>query len=496
MRAPNDEDVTFAGQMPVYGASAFATNSISVSTKANCSGSPTSYMWQVSITIVYALLPPPSAGELSASSVDAGSAISIDLTNAQMASCTHTLYWSIGAYNSTQNLAQGVDTSEFTIPLAWLKAMPSSSSGAASVKVTTYLSGQSLGYNTYTFYITAGSAIIPSISSFTATRIDGDVPSGWDIYVQGKSKVRLQVSASSVYGATISVYSIYGDGYTGSVNDYTTGFINGSGTITYTVGVIDSRGKTATTTVQITVYSYAAPSVSPTSVYRCLVDGTISGAGTYAKAKGTVAVSSCNSNNALVSYAMYFKEVVQPDESYALIEDEAASNTYYVFGAGAIDQAKSYNVKFVLTDSLGENTVVIVLSAARFIIFLRDGGTGIAFGMESSQANAFEVSADWPVYFGGVQMLPPLVFTFTLVAASWAGSGPYTQSVNVTGMLAAYVPISDIVLSTTTATAMAQLESYKFLLNGNITTANGSISAICYEDKPTVNLPIRMVVNR
>lgn len=85
-------------------------------------------------------------------------------------------------------------------------------------------------------------------------------------------------------------------------------------------------------------------------------------------------------------------------------------------------------------------------------------------------------------------------FTATLPTAGWTGSGPYTQTVNVAGLLATDVPVADIVLSDTTATAITQLEAYSYL--GRMVTGAGTLAATCYSSKPAVDLPLVLKVVR
>lgn len=86
------------------------------------------------------------------------------------------------------------------------------------------------------------------------------------------------------------------------------------------------------------------------------------------------------------------------------------------------------------------------------------------------------------------------VYTATLTAAGWSASTPYTQTVTVSGLLAADEPFIRPVLSTTTATAIAQKEAAGCV--DVITAAANSITAKCLTDKPTADIPIRIVVIR
>lgn len=85
-------------------------------------------------------------------------------------------------------------------------------------------------------------------------------------------------------------------------------------------------------------------------------------------------------------------------------------------------------------------------------------------------------------------------FTATIPASQWSASAPYTQTVNVTGVLDTDEPMVDVTLSSTTATAIAQLEAYSYI--GKIVAGAGTITITCLETKPTVDIPIRMKVIR
>lgn len=85
-------------------------------------------------------------------------------------------------------------------------------------------------------------------------------------------------------------------------------------------------------------------------------------------------------------------------------------------------------------------------------------------------------------------------YTATLTADGWSDSAPYTQTVAVEGILDTDNPITDIVLSDDTDTAMAELEGWSCV--SRIVTAEGSIMATCLEEVPTVDMTIQMKVVR
>ena len=84
-------------------------------------------------------------------------------------------------------------------------------------------------------------------------------------------------------------------------------------------------------------------------------------------------------------------------------------------------------------------------------------------------------------------------YTATL-STTWSGSGPYTQTVSISGILASDNPIVDLVPDADVARARLQIESWGFV--GKVTTAANSITVTCYDDKPTITLPIQLKVVR
>lgn len=88
-----------------------------------------------------------------------------------------------------------------------------------------------------------------------------------------------------------------------------------------------------------------------------------------------------------------------------------------------------------------------------------------------------------------------VLYTSTL-STSWTanGSNGYMQTVSVSGVLASDTPVIGIVQTSTVATNQTLLENWALV--SRITTANNSITAYCYGDKPTVALPIQILCVR
>ena len=84
-------------------------------------------------------------------------------------------------------------------------------------------------------------------------------------------------------------------------------------------------------------------------------------------------------------------------------------------------------------------------------------------------------------------------YTATL-GTGWTGSGPYTQTVAVSGILATDMPHITPVYSDDNDTAIAQKEAWNCV--SKAVAANGWINFYCFEEKPTTAIPIQVEVIR
>ena len=336
------------------------------------------------------------------SSVAAGSASTVTFTNPYLNNVYHIVDWRFGSslvHSARTNI--GDSSVSYTIPLSWLTNIPNATSGTATVAVTTYsYAGSELGTDTYSFTITAPSTAVPTIS-LAATRIDNSVPSSWGIYVQGQSGIKITATAAGYQGSTVASYTISG-GATGTQtsNVFTISKIYASGTVTYTVKVTDSRGRTATASVSISVVAYSAPAFSATDAFRCVAGGTASDTGTYISAKATGTYASVSSKNSMTLKVQY---TLSTSEAYSAAVT-LTNGTASIIGNGSIDINYSFKVKFTLSDAFNTIEKVLNVGTAAFTVFFRQGGNGVAIGKVSERANAVEINPDWDIYHGSTKL--------------------------------------------------------------------------------------------
>lgn len=242
----------------------------------------------------------------------------------------------------------------------------------------------------------------PNISSVTPV---SSVTTGTfaNLYVQGKTTVKLTCNATMGSGATISSYTFSGPNLNASStsNIATSGIITSSGTLTYTVIVTDSRGRTASTTVPITVHPYAKPSFKSVSVNRSNSAGLSDGGGTYAKYTVEGAYSSVGGKNTRTITIAHSSNNGSTYSAETTIQ--AATNlnptVSNVYGSGSLSATTSYLIRFTIKDGYGATeTAILTLSTVSRAINIKADNNGIAFG-KIAEGNGVETP--WNITFKG-----------------------------------------------------------------------------------------------
>ena len=356
--------------------------------------------WSVNASQMVTLRTIPRTSSISMPATTMGSAGTISISRAS-SSFTHTLTYSFGSASGTIATKTSATSVSWTPPTSLATQIPNSTSGTCTLTCYTYNGNTLVGTSTCTVTLSVPASIKPTMTSFTATRVDGTVPSSWGIYVQTKSKATLTINgAAGASGSTITAYSITGGGLSSTQSSVTTGFLNTSGSITFTGKVCDSRGRWSDElTVTITVVAYSSPRFTSYTTQRCTSAGTSSANGTYAKSTVSFYWWSCNGKNTLTTAVAYKKST---DSSYTDASTTFSSGTEFVFGGGNLSVDYSYDIRFTLTDAFGSVTVVDSLSTASVLMDFKAGGTGLAVGKVSETDNCFEVSENWDVKVYGM----------------------------------------------------------------------------------------------
>ena len=320
----------------------------------------------------------------------------------------------------TVNVAANSSSASFTIPNTWLNYVTNSTTATATATLTTYSGSTSLGSSSKTFTVSVPSNVKPTISSFTASHYSANATvRGWGVFVQGFSKADLSVSATAGTGASISSISFTGTSIntSGTATTARTGIIDAYGTVTFTVKVTDSRGRSATSTVSVTVQPYAAPVVIRIGTMRADADGTTNNSsGAYLKVLPIYSLSSVDGHNSFTAQTLSY---YAHGSGTPLASISCVSSTTYgpPDNLWAINLADAYDVAVSVTDALGSTTTKMVTLPGASGIWYDRSNNALGLGAPPSAQNMF--SCDWNAEFHGTVDVTQRRCSATLSSAGW-----------------------------------------------------------------------------
>ena len=336
-----------------------------------------------------------SVPTVSASSVNLGSAVTIS-TNRLTTSATHTLTYAFGSTSGT--IATGVgDSVSWTPGLALAAQIPNATSGLCTITCKTFVSGTETGSSSVTLTLNVPSSVVPSISSVSVAEAASGIAAQFGGYVRTRSKLSVAISASGSQGSTVSSYRTTLDNVTYTSSSFTSNTLNTAGTLSMTVTVTDSRGRTATASRSITVLDYSPPSLTAFRAERCNTDGSAAQMdGTKVRVSLAGSVSSVGSKN-VISCTVYYR--LSTASAWTQATTVSASN-YAVSATNLLlsptfDTLSSYDLKVRLTDYFYYVEQTVSIGTKQVLMDFYSGGNGIAFGKVAESAEKIEFG--WPV---------------------------------------------------------------------------------------------------
>lgn len=318
-----------------------------------------------------------------------GSPVTVNISR-EVSSFTHKVYYTFGE-TKDYLLGSNVGTSlTFTPSMNDCNDIPNAAKGTATIRVDTYSGSTKIGSASKNFTLNVPASVVPTLTGISFTRIDGEVPSDWGLYVKTKSKVKAAITgAAGAYGSTIKSYSISGGGYSGTAASLTTGFLNTAGTVTFTAKITDSRGRTTTKTASITVTDYAPPVLSSVAGFRCDAKGTEQDDGNYISLTANFSGSVLDGKNPVTGEYRYKVEGGDWSGFSPLVSGEPA-----VFAATG---DATFTVQVQVSDTFSSFTQNIVVNSIRFIMDFKAGGTGISFGKAAEYDDTLD--CNWEGHF-------------------------------------------------------------------------------------------------
>lgn len=352
-------------------------------------------------------IPRATTPTISASSVNMGASITINMPRASSA-FDHTLTYKFG--NATGTIGSGLGTRKaWEVPLTLANQIPSGTSGTCTITCKTYNGSTLIGTKTVSFKANVPASVVPTISAVSMAETVSGLAAQFGAFVQGKSKVKISITAAGAYGSTIKTYKANVDGKDYSGAAPTTGTLS-SGSKAVTITVTDSRGRTAKTTKTLTVVAYSAPTIPILSAVRALADGTDNYEGQHGKIALSFSVASVGGKNTSI-YTLEYKAksatswtALQAGTGFTLSETIITEDALF-----SVDSA--FDIRLSVKDYFTTIRKAVEIPTAFTLLDFNASGRGIAFGKVSELTEGVEFALPVKSWHGELVnspiMLPP-----------------------------------------------------------------------------------------
>lgn len=341
-------------------------------------------------------IPRATTPTLSATSVNMGSSVTINLPRAS-SSFTHDIAYRVKSSDAWTTFATGRGTSytwEVPTDFAWL--IPNATSLTVTLRVTTKSGSTTIGTKNVSITLKVPTSAIPTVSSLTAVEATSGLAAQFGAFIQNKSKLAVSLSAAGAWGSTITERKVTVTGLSGTFTSasFTTGVLPKSGTVVIAAQVKDSRGRwSSTKALNVSVLAYAKPKIQALKAYRCTAAGTPADDGAYIAVQYQYSVTSLGSKN---TAAMELSSKKSIDSSYTRLTTGTAlsANTTYVSTVvHSVDN--SYDVRMTVEDWFGEETAATTEAPSAAVIFdIKANGKGFAVG-KTAEEDGFDIG--WPL---------------------------------------------------------------------------------------------------
>lgn len=348
-----------------------------------------------------AVSPAASIPTAEASSVELGGSVKI-YTNRRDNTFYHRIGCKFGSYSHWGKDIFDDDIAQawflFSPPVSLASEIPNATSGTCTIYLTTYSDAactrQVGDTQSMTLTLTVPASVKPAVSA--ALSDEAGYLGTFNDYVQGKSRLKLNATASQAYGSQIKSYTFIVDGKTtASTSNEVTVDLLSAGTISVIVRVTDGRGRVSTDyTTTITVLPYAAPQITAMTASRCKKDGTPDPTGTYVNVVFSGAISVLNNINT----AVWKVGRKKPTDEYWTETTVTVSQKYAPNSVPTIISGIAVNSPYIFrisaTDTVTGTVTSVEIPVPAGYAFLRTNANldGLSFGKEEVKPNTLGVA--------------------------------------------------------------------------------------------------------
>ena len=319
------------------------------------------------------------------SSVNIGDSITIHMNT--KASFTHKVTATFGNKTEvvTNSCVDNVVWNGFTLA-KFAGQIPNATSGTLTFTVDTMNGSKKIGTKTVSVTANLPSTVVPScsISSLTNTN------NSFGCYAKLLSGVKVKPTAAGVYGSTIRTLKIsvtdMNDKTASSGTEYTFDPFQKIGSKKITVSATDSRGRSAITSMSITVVDYSFPTArisasrgTGSTTNNFVADDT----GDHAKISSIGSVSGISGNT--ITPILQYK--VASQTAWTNIPVSASSTSFNDTCIISVSDTQAYDIRLIVRDKAGREAIAtMTLSNGFATMDYKAGGDGIAFGKTANRA--------------------------------------------------------------------------------------------------------------
>ena len=341
-----------------------------------------------------------------------GSAQTIKITK-KNSSFTHTLKYTWGGSTTTIVTKTTATSYTWTPPVSMAASIPNNPSGTCKLICETYNGSTLVGSDDLSFTLSVPASVVPTISAFTHSEAVTNIKNNFGIYVDTKSKITYAVTAAGAQGSTIKSYSVSIAGQkfstaTGTTKEINVGLTETSDSVggkeyKATATVTDSRGRTATKEITITVYKYIPPTITGFTVKRSTSAGVANDEGTALLTSYAAKIASVNSKNS-GSVTIAYKKTT--DSSYTTARSLSFTGTKtenVVLSNITFETDTMYHVKITVSDLVGTTiTSVYEVPTAKPMLDLKANKKGVGIGKVATDDDLLDIGFKTRFY-GGIK---------------------------------------------------------------------------------------------
>ena len=332
-----------------------------------------------------------------------GKTVTIGLPRA-VSSFTHTLTYTFGSASGT--IAEGAGTeAQWAVPYDLAAQIPNNASGTGTLTCKTYSGSTLIGTQSVNFTATVPSNSTTQPSDTIAVSPVSSLAAPFrGLYIQGRTKAKINHTASGKYGATIKSYAATVDGQTYTGKTPTTDILATPGTLTITGTATDSRGIIGTALASIAVLAYTPPSVERNTstnalvCARALANGTLDDDGTLLYVACSRKFSALNGNNGASVQVRYKAESGEWSAWVTFFAESASGDNYAGIIAGITLAVESpYTIELRAVDKLGESggTLSFAVPTSEATLDLGEGGNSVGVGRRAHMGTEKRLDVAW-----------------------------------------------------------------------------------------------------